>query len=412
MSAATVRTTDAPDVRLVTPARACPVCHAVDGIHLSTQRYCLFDDSALPRTTEIVRCNGCGTAYASSDAGGAAYRAHYADHSKYDTAVSASGSGETAEDHERLRETAAFLAGHWNRSASALDIGAGRGGLIQALADQGFTDVTGIDPSAGCVATMHARGFVAAQGLVEDHDWATDPKRYDAVVLSHVLEHVYDVDAALDHIERRMTDDGALYVEVPDAARYVGTAFPPNYFFDPEHINHFDAVALAALASRRGWSVVESWPRWLGLVGGQRYPALGVVLRRRSARAVLATTPSDGLERYIAECERRVAQELPLRGISAMVERGDPLVVWGAGSYAQRLLSQTSLGDAAIECIIDNDPGKQGRRLDGRPIVARDEGLAKARAVGAAIVVAIAVDPAPVIADLRARAPDLNVITP
>lgn len=395
-----------------TAARACPVCRSREAVSLWTQRYCLFDDSDLPRVTDIVRCSACATAYASSDVGADAYRAHYARHSKYDTAPAASGSGEAPEDGERLGETAAFLARHWERTARIVDVGAGRGGLLAEMRRLGFARLEGIDPSAGCVEAMRARGLVATQGLLEDGQWETRHDRFDAAILSHVLEHVHDVDTAFARVASRLADDARIYVEVPDASRYDARSFPPFYFFDPEHINHFDARALATLAARHEWTIVASHVRWLRLAGGGRYPAVGAMLRRGTAPLEMRSDASDALERYIDASRRRLASDPAVRTIAALAVRREPIVVWGAGSHAQRLFAQTALRDAVVDVIIDGDPGKQGRHLDGHRIVTADEGLARVAASRATIVMAIAVDPAPAIALARSRVPGVEIVLP
>jgi SAM-dependent methyltransferase len=376
---------------------------------LCVQRYGLFDDSDLPRETDIVRCAACGTVHASSQAGASAYRAHYARHSKYDTAEDASGSGSSAEDRQRLRETATFLAGRWDRSARVLDIGAGRGGLLSALREMGFNALDGIDPSEGCASAMRRGGFTAARGVIEDDVWPTDPRRFDAIVLSHVLEHVHDVGAALARVGQRLAADGEIYVEVPDASRYTVDGFPPFYFFDPEHINHFDLPSLDQLASSHGWAVAESWTRELTLAGGRHYPAIGVRLRRGAGPKRRTPTHDPCVERYVAASRAMLDSDATARAIAMLAGQGSTLVVWGAGSHAQRLLAQTALAGARIECIIDSDRGKQGRLLAGHRIVAPDEGLSRAEAIGATLLIAIAVDPQPVVELVRIRAPAVPV---
>ena len=50
---------------------------------------------------------------------------------------------------------------------------------------------------------------------------------YDCVILSHTLEHVQDVRGALLWIEKRLKPNGIVYIETPDAARYVDFIYAP-----------------------------------------------------------------------------------------------------------------------------------------------------------------------------------------
>lgn len=351
--------------------------------------------------------------FAASEATAGDYRRHYVRHSKYDTAIEVSGSGESRADANRLDELARYLvaAGTLTPDAEILDIGAGRGGLLAAFVRLGYGRVAGLDPSEGCVAAMRSSGLFAAVGEIEDEQWATDPRFFDLVVLSHVLEHVFDVADAFERIARRVAPGGAIYIEVPDASRYTTEGFPPYYFFDPEHINHFDAATLAALAGRHGWRAFATWSRMLELEGGQRYPAVGIVLRRATVPAPSGPGASAAtVVRYVAESNRLVEHSPCTDMTVRLANDATPVVVWGAGSHAQRLLAQTALARCAIACLIDSDPGKQGRTLAGHRVVAPDTGLAIAEERGATLVVAIAVGASAVVQRVRQARPRLSVV--
>ena len=258
-----------------------PICGLRAARTLRGQRYALFDDSALPDATRIVECDGYGMVHAASTATAADYRRHYTRHSKYDTAVDASGSGETVADAARLDGTLQFLAARVAPAASIVYVDAGRGGPLFAFGRHGYERVTGIDPAPGCVAAMRARGLHAEVGTLEKDAWPT-----------------------------------AIHDGVDDAA-------------------------LEALAGAR-----------------------------------------------------------------------TAIVVWGAGSHAQRLLAQSALGRCAIDCVIDADPGKQGRSLAGHAVVSPEAGLERVRTLDATVVVAIAIGGAEVVERVRRALQTATVLRP
>ncbi len=414
MNVAARRREAVPLVRFTSP-RLCPVCRSDRSTALHRQRYALFDDSDLPAETTIVECDDCGMVHAASGAQADDYCRHYARHSKYDTAVQVSGSGETPADARRLDELVGFLAQNVpslaDHGAAVLDVGAGRGGLLAAFLGQGYDRIIGIDPSPGCVEAMRAHGIAAEVGELEQSTWPTDPGRFDLVVLSHVLEHVFDVADVFDRVAQRVAAGGSIYIEVPDAARYTVERFPPFYFFDPEHINHFDAPMLGRLASRHGWEVAAPWSRVLDLGAGQSYPAVGVVLRRSNDSASIApSSAAAAIERYVEASTVAAASSVDASKLEALIAARTPVVVWGAGSHAQRLLAQTGLARCAIAFLIDSDPGKQGRSLDGHRVVAPEDGLAHADAHGASIVVAIAVGSELVVDMIHRARPGIPVV--
>ena len=412
MLATVDRTTGARDAR--SDGRPCPTCGCPAASTLHAQRYSLFDDSGLPGATRIVACSDCGTVYASSTATAADYRSHYTRHSKYDTATEASGSGETEVDAARLDGTVRLLATFVDAAGSIVDVGAGRGGLLLAFARHGCTQVTGIDPAPGCVAAMRARGLHAEVGTLELDTWPTDPATFDLVVLSHVLEHVYDVADAFARVTRRVAPGGAIYVEVPDAARYTTDGFPPFYFFDPEHINHFDEAALQRLAVRHGWTIEGAWQRTLPLGEGQRYPAIGALLRRAGSVTTGAPRPDGAaaVARYVAESRAVLRDGLDEEALGRLAAARTPVGVWGAGSYAQRLLAQSALGRCAIDCLVDADRGKQGRSLAGHAVVSPEAGLERIGATDATLVVAIAIGGHDVVERVRRALPAATILEP
>ena len=83
-------------------------------------------------------------------------------------------------------------------------------------------------------------------------------KKYDLLILSHVLEHIYDLDKFTDIILTNIKDDGYLYIEVPNAEFY-------NEFNDScplqeinlEHINFFSKFALNKLLLNKGFICTE-----------------------------------------------------------------------------------------------------------------------------------------------------------
>jgi hypothetical protein len=189
---------------------------------------------------------------------------------------------------------------------------------------------------------------------------------WDVVILSHVVEHLVEVREALLGVRDLLADNGVCYVEVPDAARYPADAFVPYYFFDSEHINHFDRAALANLASTTGFHVLADGVRDLRLEGGKLYPAAWSLFRKG---ATMRTPSHDGALRhalgaYIGASAR--AQDP--RSFDALAASRCPVLLWGAGSHAQRMLQNSSLGRCNLVGVVDRDPGKQGQALLGHEI--------------------------------------------
>ena len=81
-------------------------------------------------------------------------------------------------------------------------------------------------------------------------------RRYDGVILSHTLEHIYDIHAMMERIKYSLFNDGYLFVEVPiHPSLYLP---PADYDYGWQHINKFRTTDLLALFQRYGFQIIES----------------------------------------------------------------------------------------------------------------------------------------------------------
>lgn len=93
-------------------------------------------------------------------------------------------------------------------------------------------------------------------------------KYYDLVVLSHILEHVPDPQGMLNQALSYCSNDGYVYIEIPDEASQYGKR--PRYSnvsrlrgFWHEHIQYFDTTSITALVNTCGARVVSLEQRML-----------------------------------------------------------------------------------------------------------------------------------------------------
>ncbi|HKE29630.1 MAG TPA: methyltransferase domain-containing protein [Bryobacteraceae bacterium] len=95
-----------------------------------------------------------------------------------------------------------------------LDIGFGRGYVLQLAKSYGFESY-GIESSPRQIHALRPQ-FGGRLHLVESSDEDLPWEGFDAVVLSHVLEHLERPQELLGKIFRAMVPDGVLYLAVPD----------------------------------------------------------------------------------------------------------------------------------------------------------------------------------------------------
>lgn len=377
--------------------RSCPLCSSTEAVWLKQVSVLQPSTSPLPDQYDLVACLACDFVYADTAASQACYDRYYAGLAKYASAH-ASGSGESGTDRLRLKQTAARLS-QWlpDRHAPWLDIGCGRGGLLEAMAEQGFTQGQGLDPDIHCSMSAVDRGIRIHTGTLGQVAKIFAGQRFELVVLSHVLEHLLDMNL-LAAVTGLLSDSGHIYIEVPDAGRYGAFERTPFYYLDSEHINHFGVHSLGRLIRTLGLTVRHAAITDLPLPDGINYPALTLVAGHHG----FCSLPDAGLvvsmRRYLEDS----ARESTLT-VTPQLPRSAEILVWGAGSMSQRLLGAGGLADYRILGFLDNDRNKQGRTLGGLQIMAPDEGLARYR--GLPIVLCVAIDPQSVADECRMRDP-------
>lgn len=373
----------------MTPIRPCPICYASTAEHLHAMHFALPPESPLPHAYAIVACNACGFVYADTPGSAADYARHYTDFSLYEN-PGATGGGTSPEDQERFKTLVELFGAHCRRDARILDIGCGNGGLLLTLRAAGFTDLVGMDPSPGCVARLRADGIDGVSATLDT--LPADIGCFDLVILSHVLEHLLDPRSALQALQKLLSDKGLLYLETPDAQHYSTQDFVPYYFFDSEHINHFEQHAFGNLARLSGYTPVETKSRTIPVKGGRRYPAVHALLRKQAqdeSSPQYRAHSRHHMQAYIQASGTR-AQEFARLAANIATDR--PLALWGAGSFAQRFLEQPWLADRRIVAIVDNDPKKDGQHIAGCTIRKPADGL-QGLPADTLLLVLIALDP-------------------
>jgi SAM-dependent methyltransferase len=255
------------------PHRACGACGATGSTVCHHQQFIVPEGYPLPNEYNVAVCRCCGFVYADPAATQHDYDRFYCEWSKYDDSAIATGSGLSPYDAARLAITASDIARALpSRAASILDAGCATGGLLTALRDQRFTAVAGLDPSPRCAAACRDRGFEAYVGSIDSAP-AHMPK-FDCVVFSHALEHVYDIPAFFAAAHRLLALGGYLYLETPDATRYDDYLYAPSQEFNTEHINHFSARALENSARRFGFQPIVVDQKVIQTAEDTLYPAV------------------------------------------------------------------------------------------------------------------------------------------
>ncbi len=137
-----------------------------------------------------------------------------------------------------------------------LDVGANLGHFIQQA--QTHYNAIGIEPSAAVVAWGREHLDVCLeQGSIEADNPAYR-RRFDAVTMFDVIEHLPDPRAALQRCRRYLANGGHLFITTPDAAAPVARLLGSHWYYVDllEHISLFTTANLTRLLRECGFRVI------------------------------------------------------------------------------------------------------------------------------------------------------------
>ena len=375
------RSGDSQDSPLDIERRACAVCGSRSKRRLFRQRFAAISGATLLRGYDVVACEGCGFCYADNLPRQEAFDTYYRSMSKYEHQDRA---GKPSEFETRqFPALASAIAEHVpSLHSRILEVGCANGGLLGALRELGYLDVLGVEPSPASLenAWRLYRIRVMTGTLTR---LPADLGTFDFVILIAVLEHIRDLESAMERIRGLVSPSGRVFVEVPDVAGFAASPEPPFQEFSIEHINFFSSISLANLMGAYGFAELQSSQ----IAYRQSDTQAGTALRsafqlRADARAshpIHDRLSEPSLTDYIAAS--RTVEAAISQVVGRLVASQQPVVVWGAGTQTQRLLAAGGLARANIVAFVDSNPHYQGKRLIGLPILAPGEMKSRGEAI-------------------------------
>jgi 2-polyprenyl-3-methyl-5-hydroxy-6-metoxy-1,4-benzoquinol methylase len=233
------------------------------------------------------RCTGCGHVYVSPRINGSdAYRMGLElDQRDYDT--------ELLEVQKFYAAPICYLLRARAPGHRLIDLGFGKGYLLQLAKSYGF-EVYGTDTSPSQVERLRPQ-FGDRLHQVTMEDTALPWTGFDAVVISHVLDHLEKPDEFIGNVFRAMNPDGVLYVAVPDLESVQFQLFGKKWeAISPlAHFQYFQESTLTRLLKDSLFidiervehepvreEVVPRWMRLLRKLGATDTGELAVVCRR------------------------------------------------------------------------------------------------------------------------------------
>jgi SAM-dependent methyltransferase len=179
-----------------------------------------------------------------------------------------------------------------------LDVGCGSGVFLAQAAALGWR-AEGIDPDPEAVSSARDAGLNVFQGTLADLDPGEQRGAFDAVTLSHVIEHLHDPADDLRRISVLLRPGGLLWIATPNPESLGFRRFGRDWrgLEPPRHLVLFTRASLERLLRRTGFDPLappQTPPnafemfRQSAAIGEGQLAAEGPVDRTRRLRALAA----------------------------------------------------------------------------------------------------------------------------
>lgn len=151
-----------------------------------------------------------------------------------------------------------------------LDVGCGSGGWLRSAQQAGW-EVAGVEPDPKARGLARANG-VDVRAQLPDFEGET----FDAITLSHVIEHVHDPIAILSACRDRLKSTGMIYIDTPNIDAVGHHIYGRHWrgIEAPRHLVLFNRSSLRGALRLAGFGRIRFRPRFYPIRGIERQSQL------------------------------------------------------------------------------------------------------------------------------------------
>jgi len=257
-----------------------------------------------------------------------------------------------------------FLSKYIKKEDAVLDMGCGTGGLLLNMRKDGYANLTGCDPSQASINKLKEKKIKCIKGSIYDN-LNKAMRKFNALLLSGVLEHLYDLRKALQNISLYLEPGSKLICNVPDILNYYKSPAPLPYYINIEHINHFSPGTLLKLFEYNNFSVLEIISRNIKYGSVDAPIIIGVFEKQK--KIIISY---EKVKHYLTSSDLK--EKINAKIIDKIIKSKKRVAVWGTGNFSRSVLENTNLRKTNIAFFVDNNPEMAGKYFCGYKVVAPD----------------------------------------
>jgi len=249
-----------------------------------------------------------------------------------------------------------FVSSFGLKGKSICEIGSGSGFLAQKIAEDFKIDC--YEPNA-CFAANHN---------INIHPVFFDEKikqKYDVIIMSHVIEHIVDVNNFLFSLRSNLNDEGRLILSFPDF--YSSLEEESISAFNSEHISYFSEDSIIRLLSKNGFAdiVIHKYKNHSIFVSAAKVKITKDIFNLKPIDEVELVRIESKISRYLEKIQKKISL------IEKRTDKIDNFYLFGCHAMTSILLYLSKIDQNKVINILDNDKLKHNLRLYGTNLFCR-----------------------------------------
>lgn len=140
------------------------------------------------------------------------------------------------------------------KGSELLEIGSGEGFVLEIFEKNGF-NVLGIEPSKDNQYIINKKLKNGSSQIGFAENLPQFDKKFDIIMMSHVLEHVIDCTAVLQKLQTILSKNGIIFIEIPNCENQKTLNHSINM---QPHIHHFTKTSLESLSNNSNLTIVKT----------------------------------------------------------------------------------------------------------------------------------------------------------
>lgn len=247
----------------------------------------------------------------------------------------------------RTKQFSNFVNSLGLRNKKILEVGCGRGEYLSVMNDLDV-NAFGLEYSKDSVDLCRGIGLSVQEGYLENSEFILDDALFDGFFILNFLEHLPNINEALQAMQANIVEEGVGLIEVPN----FDMILEKNLFseFIGDHLFYFTNETLERTLNLNGFEVIDKAVVWYDYVISVH------VKKTKKKRHFLGEIEKVDIDHFVQH-QQKITDNL--FGYLNSLDEGE-IAIWGAGHQSLAIIALTNIQDR-ISYLIDSADFKQNK---------------------------------------------------